>query len=95
MPRTILITGATGQQGGATIRALQGTDFEILAVTRNPESPNAQRLAQQNSNIKLVQGDLNNVPAIFHSAKAVATQPIWGVLSVQVGNRYCHRTYTG
>ncbi|KAF2653239.1 NAD(P)-binding protein [Lophiostoma macrostomum CBS 122681] len=83
MVRTILITGATGRQGGATIRALQDTDFEILAITRNPDSPGAQRLARQNRSIKLVQGDVNDVPAIFQRAKAVAGQPVWGVLSVQ------------
>lgn len=36
------------------------------------------------SNIKLVEGDLNNPAGIFRNARQVATNPIWGVFSVQV-----------
>jgi uncharacterized protein YbjT (DUF2867 family) len=83
MSKTILITGATGNQGGAVIKALQGTSFEILAVTRNSTSPSALKLASSSPNIKLVQGDLDNTPALFESASKFATNPIWGVYSVQ------------
>lgn len=83
MSRTILVTGATGKQGGSVVRALQGTDFEILALTRNTSSPSAQKLASSSSRIKLIQGDLDNVPAIFDNAKNITSSPIWGVYSVQ------------
>ena len=88
MSRALLITGATGQQGGAVIDALlakESSEFTILAVTRNSQSAGAKRLASKSSSIKVVEGDLNSVPALFSSAKAVAgTTPIWGVYSVQV-----------
>ncbi|KAF3008029.1 hypothetical protein E8E14_003937 [Neopestalotiopsis sp. 37M] len=90
MSRALLITGATGNQGGAVIDALlarQPSDFLILAVTRNTESASAQRLAAKSKNIKLVQGDLDAVPALFESAKKLAaglSVPLWGVYSVQV-----------
>ena len=32
--RTVLITGATGHQGGAVARALAGKGFDIRAMTR-------------------------------------------------------------
>ncbi|KAK1527227.1 nucleoside-diphosphate-sugar epimerase family protein [Colletotrichum costaricense] len=87
MSRAILITGATGKQGGAVISALlarQPSDFLLLAVTRNAQSTSAKRLAAKSSNIKLVEGDLDATPALFASAKAVAgTVPLWGVYSVQ------------
>lgn len=86
MSRAILITGATGSQGGAVIDALiaQKSDFLLLAVTRNPQSASATKLASKSSNIKVVQGDLNDVPSVFKNAKAAAgSVPIWGVLSVQ------------
>ena len=86
MSKVILVTGATGKQGGSCIQALlaapNATDFTLLAVTRNPESASAKKLAEQG--VKIVQGDLNDVPAIFESAKKVVDQPIWGVFSVQV-----------
>jgi uncharacterized protein YbjT (DUF2867 family) len=84
MALTILVTGATGKQGGAVIQALKGTDFEILALTRNASSPSAQKLAQSSSNIKLLEGDLDDIPAIFQKAKTVTSNPIWGVYSLQV-----------
>ena len=88
MSRALLVTGATGQQGGAVIDALlakKSSEFTILAVTRDAQSASAQRLASKSSSVKVVEGDLNSVPALFSSAKAVAgTTPIWGVYSVQV-----------
>jgi uncharacterized protein YbjT (DUF2867 family) len=62
----------------------QAADFTLLAVTRNPESASAKRLADKG--VKLVQGDLNDTPAIFESAKKLldAKQSIWGVFSVQL-----------
>ncbi|KAF9870459.1 nucleoside-diphosphate-sugar epimerase family protein [Colletotrichum karsti] len=86
--KTILVTGATGKQGGAVIAALleagAGKTHNILAVTRNPSAAAAKSL--QNRGIKIVQGDLNDVPAIFSAAKASlgeAASEIWGVYSVQ------------
>ncbi|KAL4794826.1 hypothetical protein BDV19DRAFT_399170 [Aspergillus venezuelensis] len=86
----VLITGATGKQGGSLIRSLiqRKAPFEILAVTRDPASPSAQKLAQLSSNIKLIQGDLGNPAGIFQNAQRLTKSPIWGVYSVQaaIGN---------
>lgn len=86
MRRTVLITGATGKQGGSVIQALldQNADFEILAVTRDASSKSAQKLENKSSNIKLVQGNLDQAEDIFICAKRVTSRPIWGVFSVQV-----------
>jgi uncharacterized protein YbjT (DUF2867 family) len=83
MSRTIIITGATGRQGGAVVNALLDSNFEILALTRDKSSPSAQKLVTKSSNIKLVQGDLDNAAAIFEAARLVTSKPIWGVFSVQ------------
>ncbi|GKZ36203.1 hypothetical protein AbraIFM66950_007199 [Aspergillus brasiliensis] len=87
----VLITGATGKQGGALIRnlLLRKAPFEILAVTRDPSSSSAQKLASLSSNIKLVEGDLDNPAVIFRNAQRLTTSPIWGVYSVQaaIGNK--------
>ena len=47
MSRTILITGVTGQQGGAVAQALQGSGFRLRGLTRKPESERAAALARQ------------------------------------------------
>jgi uncharacterized protein YbjT (DUF2867 family) len=84
--RALLITGATGKQGGSVINALLKADapFEILAVTRNAQSASAQKLLQKSPKIKLVTGDFSAIDDIFSKAKEASSTPIWGVFSVQV-----------
>ncbi|GAB7346408.1 hypothetical protein MBLNU457_5107t1 [Dothideomycetes sp. NU457] len=83
----VLVTGATGKQGGGVIDSLLSSpagssEFTILAVTRSPDSKSAQALAKRN-NVKIVHGDLNDVPGIFSTAKTIHPN-IWGVFSVQI-----------
>jgi uncharacterized protein YbjT (DUF2867 family) len=75
--RTILITGATGKQGGATARALAGSGFKLRAMTRNPESDAAKAIASATS-AELVQGDLNDATSLRNALKGA-----WGVFGVQ------------
>ncbi|OJI97293.1 hypothetical protein ASPVEDRAFT_36713 [Aspergillus versicolor CBS 583.65] len=88
MPQTILITGATGKQGGSVIDNLlqQDADVEILAVTRTANSSSAQKLADKSPKIKLIQGSLDHADDIFATAKKATQSPIWGVFSVQVAS---------
>ncbi|KAH6682208.1 nucleoside-diphosphate-sugar epimerase family protein [Plectosphaerella plurivora] len=87
MSRAILVTGATGKQGGAVIDALlkrNQSNLLLLAVTRNAQSASAKKLAAKSPSIKIVEGDLDAAPALFASAKLQAgTTPLWGVFSVQ------------
>ncbi|KAJ6032125.1 hypothetical protein N7540_002857 [Penicillium herquei] len=82
----VLITGATGTQGGSIIRTLvaKKSPLEILAVTRNARSASAQKLKELSSNIKLVEGNLDDPAALFQNAREVTKSSIWGVYSVQV-----------
>jgi uncharacterized protein YbjT (DUF2867 family) len=43
-PLTVLVTGATGRQGGAVARALLAKGHKVRALTRKPESPAAEAL---------------------------------------------------
>ncbi|KAH7382561.1 nucleoside-diphosphate-sugar epimerase family protein [Phaeosphaeria sp. MPI-PUGE-AT-0046c] len=83
MCQTILVTGATGKQGGATVQALLRSDVEILALTRDVNSASAKRLKDLSPKVKLLQGDLSNIAAIFTQARALTTNSISGVFSVQ------------
>jgi uncharacterized protein YbjT (DUF2867 family) len=74
--RTILITGVTGNQGGAVAQALQGAGFYLRGLTRTPDSPRAAALARQG--IEVVKGDLDD-EATLRRALAGA----WGVFGVQ------------
>ena len=74
--RTILITGVTGNQGGAVAKALQGSGFHLRGLTRMPEGVRAAALARQR--VDVVKGDLDD-EATLRRALAGA----WGVFGVQ------------
>ncbi|KAL2796714.1 hypothetical protein BJX66DRAFT_299114 [Aspergillus keveii] len=88
MSKSILVTGATGKQGGSVITNLLKQDayVEILAVTRDVNSASATKLAAKSPKVKLVQGNLDQVDEIFANAKKATTKPIWGVYSVQLAD---------
>ncbi|RYP22677.1 hypothetical protein DL765_001527 [Monosporascus sp. GIB2] len=87
--KAILVTGATGKQGGATIDALLDAgalgQHRLLAVTRNPGSGAAKKLEAKG--VTVIQGDFSDVPGIFSNAKAALgggdDAKVWGVFSVQ------------
>ena len=56
--KTVLVTGATGQQGGAVLRALQKRGFAVRALTRDTASPKAAKLKAQG--VEVVAGDLSD-----------------------------------
>ena len=72
----ILVTGATGQQGGATARELLKAGHKVRAMTRNPEGDAARALAALGAEV--VQGDLNDVASLERALAGA-----WGVFAVQ------------
>lgn len=83
--RTILVTGATGKQGGAVIKAIQANpppfEYQILALTRKTTSAAAKSLASD-PKITLIEGDLGDCPGIFTKAGGIGS--VWGVFCVTV-----------
>jgi uncharacterized protein YbjT (DUF2867 family) len=73
--RTILVTGATGKQGGAVLRHLRARGFPVRALTRDPDKPAARALA---GGVEVVRGDLENAPTV-----ARALEGVYGVFAVQ------------
>ena len=74
--RTIVITGATGRQGGGVARELVGKGFKLKALTRKPDGEAARALA--GLGIETLSGDLDD-PASLKRAFTGA----WGVFAVQ------------
>ena len=77
MSKVIAIAGATGQQGGAVIRALAGKGFELRALTRNPQSPAAQAVAKE-TGATLVTVDFDDEASIREALNGA-----WGAFAVQ------------
>lgn len=74
--RSILVTGATGQQGGAVARALLSRGHHVKALTRKPDSEAARQLASAGADI--VAGDLADAASVVRAAKDVDTMFLMG-----------------
>lgn len=72
----ILVTGATGQQGGATARELLAAGHKVRAMTRNPSGSAAKALAALGAEV--VKGDLDDEASL-----RAALTGAWGVFAVQ------------
>ncbi|KAG9253973.1 uncharacterized protein F5Z01DRAFT_723883 [Emericellopsis atlantica] len=82
--KNLLITGATGKQGGAVVASIlaceQASSFNIIGVTRDSTSNGAKKLASL-PGVSVVEGSFSDIPAIF-----AKVGPVWGVFSVQVNS---------
>lgn len=101
--KAILVTGATGKQGGSVLSQLathpSSSEYTLLAVTRDTNSASAKLIVERHPAVRLVQGNLDDVPGLFAAAKNVLKEAgqqgnIWGVYSVQVslGKNVTHQS---
>ena len=73
---TILITGATGRQGGSVVRHMLAKDWKLRALTREPGGGAARNLIDRG--VEVVRGDLEDP-----SSLEKAVQGVRGIYSVQ------------
>jgi uncharacterized protein YbjT (DUF2867 family) len=72
LAKTIVVTGATGRQGGAVARQLLKDGWRVRAITRNASRPQARALADLGAEV--VQGDMaarDSLVALFKGAHGV------------------------
>lgn len=74
--KVILVTGATGQQGGAVAHELLGRGHKIRALTRKPEGPAARQLRKLGAEI--VSGNLDDAASL-----EAAVAGVWAVFAIQ------------
>jgi uncharacterized protein YbjT (DUF2867 family) len=74
MSAPVLVTGATGKQGGAAVRALSAAGVPVRALVRDPDAERARALG-----VELVAGDLSDRDSLSRAAKGVRA-----VFSVQM-----------
>ncbi|CAG7635355.1 NmrA/HSCARG family protein [Paenibacillus allorhizosphaerae] len=74
--KTVLVLGATGQQGGAATAHLLADGWQVRAFTRDTSSKTAQTLEQ--AGVQLVSGDMGD-----RTSLDTAMQGVYGVFSVQ------------
>lgn len=74
--KTILVFGATGQQGGAVVTALLTDGWSVRALVRDAENEKARFLFSQG--VELAIGDLSDAASIRTAMKGA-----YGVFSVQ------------
>jgi uncharacterized protein YbjT (DUF2867 family) len=74
--RAIVVTGATGKQGGAVARELVRRGFRVRAITRDPSKPAAMALGELG--VDVLRGDLDNPESLRFPLESA-----YGVYSVQ------------
>ena len=69
MPQSklVLVTGATDKQGGAVVEALLTRGHQVRALTRNPDSPAANRLRDQG--VEIAFGDFTDHDSLVRAAR--------------------------
>lgn len=72
----VLVTGATGRQGGAVVRHMLAKGWKLRAVTRDPGSHAARALTEKG--VEVVQGDLEDAASVTRAATGM-----YGIYSVQ------------
>jgi uncharacterized protein YbjT (DUF2867 family) len=72
----VVVTGATGRQGGAVARHLLSADWRVRVVTRRPDGPAARALAALGADV--VRADMMNAGELRH-----AFRDAYGIYSVQ------------
>jgi uncharacterized protein YbjT (DUF2867 family) len=68
-PDTVLVTGATGRQGGAVARNLLGDGVDVRALTRSPGSAAAAELDERGASV--VEGDLTDRESLETAVEGV------------------------
>jgi uncharacterized protein YbjT (DUF2867 family) len=68
-PKRVLVTGATGHQGGALARVLLPRGHHVRALTRKPDSAAANELRRLGAEV--VAGDLGDRDSVEKAAKGV------------------------
>lgn len=67
--KKILVTGATGAQGGSVVQHLlkRKNQYQIKCLTRNPDSDSAKQL--KNQGVEVVKGDLSDKQSLIDAMK--------------------------
>ena len=69
--KKVLVSGATGQQGGSVVNALLKDGHHVIGFTRNPDSPKAKKLIDQG--VEMIKGDFHDSSSILETMKKVDT----------------------
>ena len=68
---SVLVIGATGNQGGSVVKSLLPKGYHIRTLTRKLDSPAAKRLTEQG--VEVVKGDFSDYDSLIKAASGMDT----------------------
>ena len=68
---SVLVMGATGNQGGSVVKSLLPKGYHIRTLTRKPDSSAAKRLTEQG--VEVVKGDFSDSDSLLKAASGMDT----------------------
>ena len=79
--RKVLVTGATGKQGGSVVRHMLAKEWNLRALTRDATSKAARALADQG--VEIAQGDMEDAASLDAAFRGIgrvySVQDFWSV----------------
>lgn len=79
--KLVLVTGATGLQGGSAVNALIKRGHQVRGLTRNPNSENARALRARG--VEVVVGDFEHLDSLIAAASGV--NAVYGMTTMYEG----------
>lgn len=78
--RTVVVVGATGQQGGSVINSLLSSKhnhYNLVGLTRHPTSESSKSL--ESKGVKVIEGDLGDKASLVKAFQSVDAWAVFGV----------------
>jgi len=86
MVKLVVITGATGKQGGSVVNAfLRDPLFKVRAIARDPSSTAAKELAAKG--VEVLRGDINDEETLVKAFKVFHWENFCSLYSLTKSNR--------
>jgi len=83
MVKLVVITGATGKQGGSVVNAfLRDPSFKVRATVRDPSSTAAKELSAKG--VEVLRGDINDEETLMEAFKVFEWKSLFAAFSNKV-----------
>ena len=83
MVKLVVITGATGKQGGSVVNAfLRDPSFKVRAIARDPSSTAAKELAAKG--VEVLHGDINDEETLVKAFKVLRLEILFSAFSNKI-----------